>query len=86
MLQKPNVYADISYILHGDQAILPLLKQTLANEQLKTKVLYGTDFFVVRNHKSDKNILADMLGGLSEDEFDLIARKNPASFLKRSAF
>lgn len=81
MLQFPNVYADISYILHDESAILPLLKQTLAHDGLKTKVLYGTDFFVVRNHKSDKQMLADMRYGLSEDEFDLIARENPAVFL-----
>lgn len=82
MLQYPNVYADISYILHNNEAILPLLKQTLQNEQLKKKVLYGTDFYVVRNHKSDKNMLADMMGGLQEHEFDLIARENPVEFLK----
>lgn len=81
MLQYPNVYADISYILHSDRDILPLLKQTLLNPTLKTKVLYGTDFFVVRNHKSDKHMLADMMGGLSEEAFDQIARKNPRVYL-----
>jgi predicted TIM-barrel fold metal-dependent hydrolase len=80
MLQYPNIYADISYILH-DEHIMSLLKQTLQNEKLQTRVLYGTDFFVVRNHKSDKNMLADMMLGLSEAEFDLIARENPARFL-----
>ncbi len=82
MLQYPRVYADISYILHGDQAILPLLKQTLLHPVLKEKVLYGTDFFVVRNHKSDKNMLADMMGGLSQTDFDQIARVNPLVYLK----
>jgi predicted TIM-barrel fold metal-dependent hydrolase len=81
MLQHPNVYADISYILHSDAEILPLLKQTLQNTELRKKVLYGTDFYVVRNHKSDKNMLADMMGGLSEDDFDQIARANPRKFL-----
>ncbi len=82
MLQYENVYADISYILHSDREILPLLKQTLDNDELRKKVLYGTDFYVVRNHKSDKNILADMMGGLSVDDFDQIARVNPGNFLK----
>lgn len=81
MLQYPNVYADISYILHGDQEILPLLIQTLQNPGLKEKVLFGTDFFVVRNHKSDKNMLADMTSSLSETEFDQIARINPRNYL-----
>lgn len=81
MLQHPHVYADISYILHSESQILPLLKQTLQNPGLRTKVLYGTDFFVVRNHKSDKQMLADMMGGLSETDFDQIARYNPRVFL-----
>jgi hypothetical protein len=84
MLQYPNVYADISYILHGDAEIMPLLKSTLHNDGLKEKVLYGTDFFVVRNHKSDKNMFADMSAGLSEEEFDQIARANPIKFLSSS--
>lgn len=80
MLQYKNVYADISYILH-DEVILPLLKQTLSNDGLKPKVLYGSDFYVVRNHKSDKAILADMRAGLTESEFDQIARYNPKTYL-----
>ncbi len=80
MLQYDNVYADISYILH-DEIILPLLKQTLSNRELNTKVLYGSDFYVVRNHKSDKAILADMRAGLTEAEFDQIARENPRVYL-----
>lgn len=80
MLQYNNVYADISYILH-DAVILPLLKQTLSNPNLKEKVLYGSDFYVVRNHKSDKAILADMRAGLTEQEFDQIARYNPRAYL-----
>lgn len=81
ILQYPQVYADISYILHSDRDVLPLLKQTLQNKGLRPYVLYGTDFFVVRNHKSDKNMLADMMGGLSREDFDQIARKNPVKFL-----
>lgn len=81
MIQHENVYADISYILHSDKEILPLLKQTLRNDSLKEKVLFGTDFYVVRNHKADKQMLADMMGGLSEVEFDQIARVNPRKFL-----
>lgn len=84
MLQHDNVYADISYILHADAEILPLLKQTLQNPGLREKVLYGTDFFVVRNHKSDKNMLADMMGGLQRADFNQIARCNPRKFLNLS--
>jgi hypothetical protein len=80
ILQHENLYADISYILHKKE-ILPLLKKTLQNPCLNKKVLYGTDFYVVRNHKSEKEMLAGMMAGLSEREFDMIARENPLEFL-----
>jgi len=83
MLQYSNVYADVSYILHKPE-VQPLLKQTLLNPKLRTKVLFGTDFYVVRNHKSEKNMLADMLFYLKEPEFDQIARINPIGFLSNN--
>ena len=83
MLQHKNVYADISYILHGDAKIMPLLHFTLEHDELRQRVLYGSDFYVVRNHKSDKNMMADMRSRLTETEFDQIARINPVKYLER---
>jgi predicted TIM-barrel fold metal-dependent hydrolase len=81
MLQYPHVYGDLSYILHDNRQILSLLKQTLRHPTLRKRVLFGTDFYVVRNHKSEKNMLADLMAGLSEADFDSIARNNPIAFL-----
>jgi hypothetical protein len=67
--------------LHDVQAIQPLLKRTLENNGLRSKVLYGTDFFVVRNHKSDKNMLTEYEEGLSHADFTVIAKINPRKFL-----
>lgn len=83
MLQYDNVYADISYIIH-ERDIFPLLKQTLKNDKLKTKVLFGTDFYVVRNHRSEKELLINTVALLSQPEFDLIARDNPIHYLKKT--
>lgn len=60
-----------------------MLKKTLhsENKKLRKRVLFGTDFYVVRNHKSERNMLVDSLAGLTEEEFDLIARDNPSDFL-----
>ncbi|WP_299179876.1 hypothetical protein [uncultured Aquimarina sp.] len=82
MLQHDNVYADISYILHDDQ-IFPLLRQTINNPKLGDKVLFGTDFYVVRNHSAEKNLVATTTGNLTVEEFDIIARDNPAVFLSK---
>ncbi|WP_299241493.1 amidohydrolase family protein [uncultured Aquimarina sp.] len=80
MLQHENVYADISYILHDEQ-IFPLLRQTINHTKLGKKVLFGTDFYVVRNHAAEKNLVAATTGNLTVEEFDIIARDNPAKFL-----
>ena len=81
MIQYENVYADISYILHTPD-IAPLLHLTLENPMLAKKVLFGTDYYVVRNHKSEKEMFAEMVAGFSDEKFDLISRKNPANFLR----
>ncbi len=84
MLQKENVYADISYIIHK-KSITPLLKATLQHEKLRQRVLFGTDFYVVRNHNSEKEMLADISDGLSEQDFDAIARYNPIIYLNKNS-
>ena len=81
MLQYKNVYADISYILH-DPATFHLLKRTLMNNSgIADRVLFGTDFYVVRSQKSDKQMWTDLIGALSEKELEMIAVKNPRTFL-----
>ncbi len=87
MLQYDEVYSDISYIAH-DNNIHALLKRTLQqeNSKLRRRVLFGTDFYVVRNHKSEKKIMADTIAGLSTEEFDLIARQNPRRFLRLDVY
>jgi Amidohydrolase len=85
MLQYDNLYADISYILHNEK-IYPLLKQTLNHEKLKHKILFGTDFYVVRNHKTEKQMLAELKANLSTEDFDLIARYNPIKYLNSVNF
>jgi hypothetical protein len=80
MLQHKNVYADISYILYNED-IFPLLKETINHPNLGDKVLFGTDFFVVRNHASEKGLVSRTLSNLSDDEFNKIARENPSKFI-----
>lgn len=83
MLQYPHVYADISYIVHNPD-IQPLLIETIQEQHpvWRQRVLFGTDFYVVRNHKSEKNILIELQAALGPALFDLIARENPRNYLK----
>ena len=87
MLQHPNVYSDISYILHNPD-IWPLLNDTLdrnsipeGSRRLADAVLFGTDFYVVRNHKSEKQLFAELKHNLSLEEVDKISRINPSQFV-----
>lgn len=81
MLQYEGIYADISYIIHSP-GIRPLLKLTLKNPDLSKKVLFGTDFYVVRNHKSEKELYAEMIQGFTDAEIEQMARDNPNRFLR----
>lgn len=83
LIRYPNVYADISYILYN-QEIFPLLKETINTPKLGKKVLFGTDFFVVRNHSSEKGLVSDTLGQLTREEFNKIARINPFHYLRNN--
>jgi hypothetical protein len=49
--------------------------------KLRSRVLFGTDFYVVRNHKSDKDLYAEIRALLTEEEFDVIARDNTHEYL-----
>ena len=83
MAQFDNVYADLSYIISKPE-IFPLLRETInpkVTGSVSDKVLFGTDFFVVRNHNTDKELLANTRAKLSEEEFDRIARENPDRYL-----
>jgi hypothetical protein len=77
----PNVYADISFIIY-DERIIPLLKSSLQVAHLKDRILYGTDFYVVRQKGTDKKFWTDIQAHLSADEIKLIAEDNPATFIK----
>jgi len=88
ILQHPNVYADISYTLH-DPVIWPLLRHSLERQALPGEtrrladgVLYGTDFYVVRNHKSEKQLFAELEANLDPAQVDIVARINPARFVR----
>ncbi len=81
MRKYKGVYADISYILHN-QDLMPLIGQLMNDDVIKQRVLFGTDFYVVRNHKSEKELVYDWSYGLDKETIDKIARTNPKQFLK----
>ena len=80
MLQYDGVYADISYILHSE-TIYPTLISTLQNDKLNKKVLYGTDFFVVRNHNSERELFSKLISTIPTKFVNRICYYNPRTYL-----
>ncbi|CAN5142939.1 hypothetical protein BH09BAC4_BH09BAC4_43190 [soil metagenome] len=80
LLKYPNVYADLSFILY-DERIMNLLKQIMQTREIADKILFGTDFFVVRQKKTEKVLWTDLRAELGEAAFYQIAQTNPARFL-----
>ena len=81
MMEFDNVYTDVSYTSH-DLSYLSLLSEILDHPKIALHVLFGTDFYVVSNHKTEKQYWIDMQNTLGSGKWQLIANVNPARFLK----
>jgi predicted TIM-barrel fold metal-dependent hydrolase len=78
----PNLRTDISYTLFADDEYVYVLKTLLSNEQVRARVLFGSDFYVVENARlEERRRSVKIRGVLGEELFDTIARKNPEDFL-----
>lgn len=75
----PNVYADISFNAFTPET-LAYLKILLLDQKLADRILFGTDFYVVRAQKSEKEISISMRAFLGEKMFNKIAIENPRKF------
>jgi predicted TIM-barrel fold metal-dependent hydrolase len=84
MRKYPNVYADISYTLN-DETLLPLLKMTLeADETIRKKVLFGTDFYMVSKAICERHFAINVRAALGNELFEQIAVKNAERFLNNN--
>lgn len=78
--EYPNVYTDISYTMFNPD-LFNLLKLTLQDNTLKGKILYGSDFYMVEQETSERQFLTNIRAHIGEDDFKLIADRNPKIFL-----
>lgn len=77
----PNVYADISYTLN-DITLLPLLKMILeADDKIRERVLFGTDFYLVSKAVSERAFAIQVRAALGLELFEQIAVTNAERFL-----
>jgi predicted TIM-barrel fold metal-dependent hydrolase len=81
MRKYPNVYADISFTLY-DTTLLPLLKMILeADEKIRQRVLFGTDFYLVSKAGSERAFSINVRAALGHRMFEQIAITNAERFL-----
>lgn len=96
IVSKPSIFPLLSYSLEkGDdyeaQHVGYLAEEDpnkkarhyTGKNKLRSRILFGTDFYVVRNHKSDKNMFVQTRTSLGMENFDLIARENTHNYLFR---
>ena len=78
--KHPNIYTDICYTMY-DVRLHPLLKITLQDEQIRSKILYGSDFYMVVLDSSERAFSINLRAYLGEDDYQQIAEINPQVFL-----
>jgi predicted TIM-barrel fold metal-dependent hydrolase len=76
----PNVYADIAYTA-ADPDLQPLLKVILQEEPVRSRVLYGSDFYVAEKTASEREFSVRLRATLGDADYWKIAETNPETFL-----
>ena len=81
--EHPNLWTDISYTLFADDEFVYLLKILLADERVRSRVLFGSDFYVVDNAQLEERRRSVRIRAvLGEELFRTIAEENPARYLR----
>jgi len=78
----PNVYADVSHTMH-DRSLYPLLRIILQDQKIRSRVLYGSDFYMLELTTSERSFSVNLRASLGEEDYQQIAEINPQMFLKR---
>jgi uncharacterized protein len=78
----PNLWTDIAYTLFADDEYVYLLKVLLADERVRARVLFGSDFYVVDNAELEERRRSVRIRAVLGDRlFQTIASDNPAEYL-----
>lgn len=78
----PNVYADISYTLRNPR-FMHLLKVTLQDPVLRLKVLFGSNYYLMDQERTEREYSIGIRAFLGETDYRQIAEVNPITFLRR---
>jgi uncharacterized protein len=77
-----NLYVDVAFTVFADDEFVHLLKVLLVDERVRSRVLFGSDFYVVEDAKIEERRLGvRMRSVLGEELFRTISRVNPRNWL-----
>lgn len=84
--EYPNVYTDLSFTLHDDE-IFGLLNSELTNPAYKSRILFGTDYFMTTQYKSEHKLYNEFRTALVDPgSWKQIAFDNTNEFLHSTFF
>ena len=75
-----NFYTDISFTLNNKK-LFSLLKVLLSDEKLRNKILFGSDYYMVKTESDERRFGLDLRAFIGEEYFTSIAINNPKVFL-----
>jgi len=82
MRSYKNVYSDIAYTAH-ERRFWPLIKVLMNTPVLQERIVYGSDYYLVRLEGSERAFSLNLRGAIGEPEFLRLAATNAAAFLKQ---
>ena len=78
----PNVYADVSFTLHENE-LYEALKSVLGNTAYRNRILFGTDFFMATQYKTEFNLYDEFRTAVNDPAvWKEISYLNPVRFLE----
>ena len=77
-----NVYADVSHTMH-DISLYPLLRIILQDQKIRSRVLFGSDFYMLELTTPERSFSVNLRAYLGEEDYQQIAEINPRIFSKR---
>jgi predicted TIM-barrel fold metal-dependent hydrolase len=80
--KHPNLWTDISYTVFAEDEYVYLLKVLLSDKRVRSRVLFGSDFYVVENAElEERRRSLRVRAVLGEEVFQTIAHDNPREYL-----
>lgn len=77
-----NLYTDISFTMNNTE-YFSLLKLMLYEDDIKNKILFGTDYYMVETEATENRFILDLREYLGNDLFKLISEDNTNNFISK---